>query len=74
MRILGSVLMALGTFLLLAAVLSLVGPELQQSGLDVRGWVTSFHASVLLGVILLGAGALLRRRARRGARVGPPAA
>ncbi|HJU65927.1 MAG TPA: hypothetical protein VJ596_09630 [Gemmatimonadaceae bacterium] len=73
MRILGSVLMAIGTFLLLAALLSLVTPQLQYGRAGVTGRVSSFELTVLAGVILLGGGALMRRRARRASRVVPPA-
>jgi LPXTG-motif cell wall-anchored protein len=74
MRIIGSLLMAIGTFLILAAVLSLAGPELVRGGVDVSGSVSSFEWTLLVGVILLGGGALLRRRARRDSGVLPPAA
>ncbi|HJR63546.1 MAG TPA: LPXTG cell wall anchor domain-containing protein [Gemmatimonadaceae bacterium] len=74
MRIFGSLLMAIGTFLILAAVLSLAGPELQRGGVNVSGSVSSFEWTLLVGVVLLGAGALLRRRGRRDSGVVPPAA
>jgi hypothetical protein len=63
MRRFGTILMAIGAFLMTAAVLALLGPTLEARGINVIGVVTSVPGVLLTGAALLFVGALLRRRA-----------
>ena len=63
MRILGTILMLVGVFVLIAAALSVFGMNLRANGMDVIGNVTSAPGAVITGVILMIGGAWLRRRA-----------
>lgn len=65
MRLLGTLLMLFGTFLLLAAALTVFGPRLRANGIDLFGAVTSLSGAVLTGAICLVAGAVIRRWASR---------
>jgi hypothetical protein len=62
MRIAGTILMLVGGFVLIAAVLSFFGTGLRDSGIDIVGNVTSRPGAIVIGAILIVAGAWLRRR------------
>ena len=63
MRGCGTFLMVLGAFLLIATALTLLGPTLDASGINMFAVVTSVPGALLTGAALLFIGALLRRRA-----------
>jgi hypothetical protein len=65
MKIVGTILMVVGAFGMVAAVLSLFGPSLKANGIDVVADVTSVPGALIGGALLLFAGAFLRRRAAR---------
>jgi hypothetical protein len=63
MRRFGTILMVVGAFVMIAAVLALLGPTLESGGINVTGFVTSVPGALLTGAALLFIGAMLRRRA-----------
>lgn len=63
MKLLGTLLIAFGTFFLLTAALVLLAPGLRVNGIDVAAATTSVQGSFLIGGLALVSGALLRRRA-----------
>lgn len=63
MRRFGTILMVIGAFVMISAVLALIGPTLEAGGINVTGFVTSVPAALLTGAALLFIGALFRRRA-----------
>jgi hypothetical protein len=71
MRIIGTILMLLGAFALVAVALSVFGPGFRAEGIAVGAVVTSVPATLMLGLCMFVGGAYLRRRARRRAAAGP---
>jgi hypothetical protein len=65
MRLTGSLLMAVGVFCLIAAILAVFGPTLRANGADVFGSVTSVKGVATTGALLLVLGASLRRVAQK---------
>ncbi|MDP9176487.1 MAG: hypothetical protein M3O61_02295 [Gemmatimonadota bacterium] len=63
MRRFGTILIVIGAFVMISAVLALLGPTLEAGGINVSGFVTSVPGALLTGAALLFFGALLRRRA-----------
>lgn len=63
MRYLGTVFMILGAFALAAGLLAFAGPGLRELGFTLVTGVTSPAGAVVGGIILVTAGAALRRRA-----------
>lgn len=63
MKLLGTLLIAFGTFFLLTAALVVLAPGLRVNGIDVSAATTSVQGSLMIGGFALLAGALLRRRA-----------
>jgi len=63
MRRFGTILMVVGGFVIISALLAVIGPTLQGGGINVTGFVTSVPGALLTGAALLLIGALLRRRA-----------
>ncbi|HEY0995329.1 MAG TPA: hypothetical protein VGD77_05020 [Gemmatimonadaceae bacterium] len=63
MKLLGTLLIAFGTFFLLVATLVLLAPGLRVNGIDVSAATTSVQGSFMIGGFALLTGALLRRRA-----------
>ena len=70
MKLIGTLLIAFGTFFLLTAALVVLAPGLRVNGIHVSAATTSVQGSFMIGGFALLAGALLRRRAheRREAR------
>lgn len=68
MRILGTVLMLLGVLAVAAALLAFAAPGLREIGFVLVAGVTSPRGALAGGVVLLVAGAVLRRRALRALR------
>ena len=62
MRWLPSVVLGLGVVLLVAGVVGLVTPSLQQRGVDFLYPITSFRAPTLVGLALVVVGMVLRKR------------
>lgn len=55
--------MVVGAFVFLCAILALIGPTLEGSGINVTGFVTSVPGAFITGAALFIIGLLLRRRA-----------
>lgn len=68
MRQLPSVVLGLGLVLIVAGVVGLVTPWLQQRGVDFLYPITSFWAPVLLGLALVVVGMVLRKRSASASR------
>lgn len=65
LRRLGAALMILGALAVAAALLAFAQPGVREIGFTLVAGVTSPRGALLGGVVLLAAGILLRRRARR---------
>ena len=65
MRRLGAALMVVGTAVLAAALLTYTRPGLRELGFVLVGGVTSPRGALAGALLLVAAGVLLRRRARR---------
>lgn len=63
MRLTGSILMTVGVFFLIAAVLAAFGPTMRTNGVDVFATVTSVKGVSVTGAFLLVLGASMRRLA-----------
>jgi hypothetical protein len=71
MRLLGTALMIMGLFSMIAAALEVFEPELRETGISIFAVVTSVPGALIGGAFMIVAGALLRRwgTRRRAARV-----
>jgi len=65
MRVFATIMMIVGAFAMLAAVLALFGPSLRAGGIAVVAGVTSIPGALVGGAVFLVTGAWLRRRAAR---------
>ncbi len=64
MRTLGTVLLVVGVFLVVAAVLASTGTPLEMAGLDLTVWVTSIPGTLAAGVLMAAIGLVLRKSPR----------
>jgi hypothetical protein len=62
-KIVGTTLMAFGTFFISVGLAALLGPWLRSLGIDVRAETTSVIGTSLIGAFSFATGMLLRRRA-----------
>ena len=66
MRILGAVLMILGSLATAAALLAFAGLGMREVGVTLLAGVATPRTALIVGLVLLAAGALLRRGVPRG--------
>ena len=61
MRTVGTVLLVVGVFLVVAAVLAATGTPMEAASLDLSVWVKSVPGTLAAGVVMMAFGLVLRR-------------
>jgi len=61
MRTIGTILLVVGVFLVVAALMAATGTPMEGAGLDLTVWVRSIPGTLAAGVVMVAFGLVLRR-------------